>query len=71
MKKIITVIFFFYIVIGSNAQVTKPKFSISGTAGVTYDYYGLTVNPKAPPFYSATPALALSTVQLSAHHELR
>jgi hypothetical protein len=53
MKKIITVIFFFYIVIGSNAQVTKPKFSISGTAGVTYDYYGLTVNPKAPPFYSA------------------
>jgi len=36
-----------------NAQTEKPKFSISGTAGVTYDYYGLTTDPKTPTFYSA------------------
>jgi hypothetical protein len=36
-----------------NAQLVKPKFSIAGTAGVTYDYYGLTVQPKTPSFYTA------------------
>ncbi len=53
MKKIVTFIFFFYWSIIIIAQ-TKPAFSISGTAGITYDGYGLTTNPVQPPdFYRA------------------
>lgn len=32
--------------------VPKPKVSVTGTMGVTYEGYGLTVNPKTPSFYS-------------------
>ena len=34
------------------AQKTKPTLSVSGTAGVSYDGYGLTTNPKTPSFYT-------------------
>jgi hypothetical protein len=33
------------------AQTPKPSFSISGSMGITYEGYGLTVNPKTPSFY--------------------
>jgi len=32
--------------------VKKPTVSISGKAGVSYDYYGLTTNPSSPSFYT-------------------
>jgi hypothetical protein len=36
------------------AQKKKPNVAISGTAGVTYEGYGLTTNPSPPPsFYTA------------------
>ena len=31
--------------------VPKPKVSVSGTMGISYEGYGLTVNPKTPVFY--------------------
>lgn len=46
---------FIFLVVGflqSSAQ-TKSPVSISGTAGVSYDGYGLTVNPTTPSFYTA------------------
>ena len=52
MKKIISLIFFFYWSMITMAQ-TKSPFSISGTMGVTYDGYGLNTNPIQPPnFYT-------------------
>lgn len=35
------------------AQSNSNKFTISGTAGVSYDGYGLTTNPSSPSFYTA------------------
>ena len=34
------------------AQTPKPTVSVSGSMGVTYEGYGLNVNPKTPTFYS-------------------
>lgn len=51
MKKIVSLIFFFYWISVSVAQ-TKSKPSISGTAGVTYEGYGLTTNPGGYGFYT-------------------
>jgi hypothetical protein len=52
MKKIITLIFFAQFFVAVQAQ-QLPKLSISGTAGITYDGYGLTTNPSTPTFYAA------------------
>ncbi|MCP9769724.1 hypothetical protein EGI22_17610 [Lacihabitans sp. LS3-19] len=51
MKK--SIIFLLFIFEFATAQIpSPPKLTIKGTAGVTYDGYGLTVNPKTPSFYS-------------------
>ena len=36
----------------SSAQTPKPTVSVTGSMGVTYEGYGLTVHPKTPVFYS-------------------
>jgi hypothetical protein len=41
-----------FISMTAHAQ-TPPKFTISGTAGVTYDGYGLITDPNSPNFYRA------------------
>jgi hypothetical protein len=63
MKKIVSLIFFFYWSMITIAQTT-PKFSISGTAGISYDGYGLNTNPVQPPnFY--TPRRPWNVVRFS------
>jgi hypothetical protein len=37
----------------THAQLPSPKFNIGGTAGVSYEGYGLTTNPGTPSFYTA------------------
>ena len=46
---------FFFLLLFScvaTAQQKKVKLEISGTAGVTYDGYGLSSNPATPNFYN-------------------
>lgn len=49
-------ILFFLIILSfaftSDAQKTKPPFSIRGSVGFNYEHYGLSTNPNTPVFYS-------------------
>jgi hypothetical protein len=36
----------------ATAQTLNPKITISGTAGISYEHYGLMVNPKGSGFYT-------------------
>jgi hypothetical protein len=51
MKKVVTLIFFAEFFVAVQAQ-QLPKLTISGSAGITYDGYGLTTNPASPTFYT-------------------
>ena len=53
MKNILLIFFLLFFASNGYAQKPKPKVSISGTAGVTYEGYGLdlTPGPPTPRFY--------------------
>lgn len=51
-NKLIIAVSIFGFIASATAQKTKTPFSITGSMGVTYEGYGLTVNPKTPAFYS-------------------
>jgi hypothetical protein len=51
MKYYIVLAFFVISLNKIIAQIPSSKLTIKGTAGLTYDGYGLTVNPKTPSFY--------------------
>ncbi len=53
MKKFTLLFLSINICVSLNAQAPKSRFSISGTAGISYDGYGLTTNPHTPSFYAA------------------
>lgn len=50
MKKALTGILFLFCV-QVYAQKNRPLFTVSGSAGVSYEGYGLTLHPHAPYFY--------------------
>jgi hypothetical protein len=52
-KVVISILFICLVYSNANAQTSpKPKITISGSAGVSYEGYGLTLHPHTPYFYS-------------------
>ena len=53
MKSVYLVLLIFLLATVAKAQTDKKKVSVSGTMGMSYDYYGLSTKPGTPSFYSA------------------
>ena len=53
MKSICLILLIFLLATVARAQTEKKKVSVSGTLGMSYDYYGLSTHPSTPSFYSA------------------
>ena len=53
MKEKVLFIWFMLSCIYATAQTGKNPVTVSGTMGMSYDYYGLRTNPNSPSFYNA------------------
>lgn len=52
MKRVYLVLLIFLLAHTARAQGDKKKVSVTGQLGVSYDYYGLSMKPSSPLFYS-------------------